>query len=594
MVPVAAGLGDPEIERLVLVLETVPISGRAVEADAAVAGQPPDARARRGGQQLDVVAGVLHHELGPRVHPVTRRSPAVVQVLDVEVVVDVEELEQVEEERRHVAVCHGADVRDRAGTRDAGVQLAEIELAGGGVGEEVELEVAAITLRPEALAHRPRPLPRQVVELSTERMAEDLVAAPAASVRRQLAEPRELGHERADQRPVAGDDALDRKLLGVDPPHDLEVLALQLVGVALPVGGCRDEERRLARVAVRRLDDEVRAEAGSRREPPELGVGPRPAEHIRHRRHAGLVAEPGRHDLAVEAVAQRGAREAESEAGFLGQPLGLLVEHQERRQATGPAVGPVRVPPGWRRSSRVDEVADLLVADEVVHDLLDRLEGARLPLLRDDDVRMAAIEAVVVVDVPEVPDPAVDAQQVERGRTDEVDRRLVRPEERPDVGHAIEMRPAPGLDGSAPCPRTARRRRRAQRLGQRRCGGRRDDARCSGRRRGRHRDHRGVIGLEPSPGGDRPRCHCSGARCGHAQRRHDHAPPHRRSAPSGQAPVRVASLSLGCGVAPSPRSSRQASARTSCAVAPAGGVAVVGAGLPSSMPISCSQRRRLR
>jgi hypothetical protein len=61
---------------------------------------------------------------------------------------------------------------------------------------------------------------------------------------------------------VARQRGLDRRGAAVDPLHHLQLLAGHLRGVAVPVALAADEERRLARVAVRRLHDEVVAEAG--------------------------------------------------------------------------------------------------------------------------------------------------------------------------------------------------------------------------------------------------------------------------------------------------------------------------------------------
>ena len=60
--------------------------------------------------------------------------------------------------------------------------------------------------------------------------------------------------------------------------------------------------------------------------------------------------------------------------------------------------------------------------------------------LRHEHARVVALERVEVVDVEEVPQPAVDAEQVERGRRDEVDRRLVGAEERADLGDPAQRR----------------------------------------------------------------------------------------------------------------------------------------------------------
>ena len=105
----------------------------------------------------------------------------------------------------------------------------------------------------------------------------------------------------------------------------------------------------------------------------------------------------------------RGMRDPQPDVG--GQRLGLLVEHDEGDEPAWPA--------------RAHQAADFRMPQQVVADLFDRLELRRTPIGRDEDVRVAALEGVVVAYVPEVAYPAVDAEQVERGRRDEVDRPLV-------------------------------------------------------------------------------------------------------------------------------------------------------------------------
>jgi hypothetical protein len=64
----------------------------------------------------------------------------------------------------------------------------------------------------------------------------------------------------------------------------------------------------------------------------------------------------------------------------------------------------------------LDPVEHLLVLEQVVADVLHRLELAVWPLLRHEHARVAALERVEVVDVEEPAQPAVDTEQVERGR----------------------------------------------------------------------------------------------------------------------------------------------------------------------------------
>ena len=286
-----------------------------------------------------------------------------------------------------------------------------------------------------------------------QRVRVDVVAAPATPVRRQLRKARQLRHQRTDESAVARDDALDRCLARLDALHHLQVLGLELLGDVCPVRLRGDEVRRLSRVAVRGLYDQIGPEARRHGEAEELRVGHRRPHRVRNAGHARLVRELGRHDLRVEPMTQRCGWERDIEAQLFGQLLGLAVEHEKDRLAAGAPVA--------------DEVAHLLVAEQVVADLLDRLEASRRPHPRHEHVRMRAVEAVVVVQVAEARHPAVDAEQVERRRRDEVDGRSTGSEVPADVGHARETlagghaQPSPTVAGAAsaasPWSRMARR-----------------------------------------------------------------------------------------------------------------------------------------
>ena len=100
-----------------------------------------------------------------------------------------------------------------------------------------------------------------------------------------------------DDRAVPGDARLHRRGLVVDPLHHLELLAAQVGRAGIPVRFGGDEERRLARVPVRRLHHQVAAQPGSRGQRGELGVAAGLAEH----RRAGRPRRRGgrRPDAAV-------------------------------------------------------------------------------------------------------------------------------------------------------------------------------------------------------------------------------------------------------------------------------------------------------
>ena len=87
---------------------------------------------------LHVVAGILHDQLRPDVHR-RQREPALVDFLHVDRVVHVHELEQVEQEKRHVGVRARGDVRHRGDPGYPGVELAQVHRAGVGIDEHVDL-----------------------------------------------------------------------------------------------------------------------------------------------------------------------------------------------------------------------------------------------------------------------------------------------------------------------------------------------------------------------------------------------------------------------------------------------------------------------
>src|SRR6185369_15952684 len=134
------------------------------------------------------------------------------------------------------------------------------------VEQEVQLEVPAVPLSTKPLAHRDGPLARDAALLLREELRRYVVAAPPAVVWRELREAGELGHQRTDQRAVARDHTFDRELARLDPLHHLDVVIDDLPRVRTPFALGRDEERRLTRVAVRGLHDQVVAKTRVRGE----------------------------------------------------------------------------------------------------------------------------------------------------------------------------------------------------------------------------------------------------------------------------------------------------------------------------------------
>ena len=233
------------------------------------------------------------------------------------------------------------------------------------------LDGAAVII--EAVEHHPA-VPEHAVDAAFRRPGDDVDAVLGV-----------LGHQRADDGALPGGAGLDRRAAAVDPFHHLDLaLADDLVLVAAEIGLRPDEEGGVAAVAEGRLQHQVVVDPGLVADLAQMRVVPDLRERVRHRRHAGLVADAHGLDLVVAAGAQLGLGEPDLGAQLLGQFLGLLVEHQE--DELRPAAAPIH------------QVDDILVLEQVVVDVLDRLELGMGFLGRREDVRMAPVEAVQVID----------------------------------------------------------------------------------------------------------------------------------------------------------------------------------------------------
>ena len=97
------------------------------------------------------VRGVLHHQLAPGID-VGRIGPARIELVDVQLEVDVGVLEQVEQEQRRIGLRKRGQVGHRARPGDSGIDLAQVQVVGVLVMQEVEFEVAPVAHLPEFLA----------------------------------------------------------------------------------------------------------------------------------------------------------------------------------------------------------------------------------------------------------------------------------------------------------------------------------------------------------------------------------------------------------------------------------------------------------
>ena len=176
--------------------------------------------------------------------------PAVVDLLDVDGVLHVHELQEMEQEQRHVGVCARGHIRHGRGPGNARIDLTEIYLVGVEVDQDVDLEEAAVAFLRQAITHLAHVADRSGPVVFRKRFREQVVSAPTALVRGEFRVAGEVGHERSDDGAVTGDARLHGGGLVVDPLHHLQLLADDVLGVVVPVLLGLDEEGGLARVAV--------------------------------------------------------------------------------------------------------------------------------------------------------------------------------------------------------------------------------------------------------------------------------------------------------------------------------------------------------
>src|SRR5262245_9690456 len=152
-------------------------------------------------------------------------------------------------------------IGERARSADARVEFAEIHGAVILIDEEIEIEIAAIAFPDELVAELERHFTRRAPDLLGERPRVDLVAAPAALVRRQLLAADHFGQQRADEGARSRRTSLHRGAAAIDAFHELHfALVDYVIGVLGEVLLIGDEEGSVTRIAERSLDHEIAPE----------------------------------------------------------------------------------------------------------------------------------------------------------------------------------------------------------------------------------------------------------------------------------------------------------------------------------------------
>ena len=203
---------------------------------------------------------------------------------------------------------------------------------GLGVEQEVELEVPPVALRAQPLAHRDRALAR----------VRRWCSVSSSGRRRCRTTPRRTGVSSGNPVSSAINGPTSVPCRVITPSIASSRGSIRFITLSLspsiflrarPSRLPRDEERGLTGVPVRRLHDEVVAEARLARPACKRRVGRSPPIVFGTLGTPASFAEPRRLDLRVQPVAERRRRERDLEPELARELLGLLVEHQERRLA---------------------------------------------------------------------------------------------------------------------------------------------------------------------------------------------------------------------------------------------------------------------
>lgn len=217
-----------------------------------------------------------------------------------------------------------------------------------------------------------------------------------------------------------------------DALHDLDFrLPHYATGALVPVAQSAHKERCAAGVAIGGLDDEVVSQPCAVRERRQFVVGAHPPDHVRHAGYARLVGQARHDDLGFQAMTQLRRGVHDLEPRLARKRLGLFVQHHKTGLATGTPV--------------LDELECLGITQQVVAHIPHAVEIPAVAPPGHEHARMFALERVVVGQVEEVSDPAIDAQQVERRRRDEVQRHGVVVKERAYVRKAVQHAARLGL-----------------------------------------------------------------------------------------------------------------------------------------------------
>ena len=308
---------------------------------------------------------------------------------------------------------------------DARVQFAKPQIAGFLVDQEIQFKIAAIAFLAQLFTKLEGQFTGLLAHLWRECSGKDFIAAPPTAIRGQFLETDQLGHQGANNCAFLGCAGLNRGAPAVDPLHDLDLaLADDLGFMTTEVGFGFDKERGVAAVAKGGLQHQVMTDTGLVAGFAQIVVGFYLGQNVWHGRHTSLVADAHGFDLVVHRLAQFGLGEPDGSAQLLAQPLGFFVKHQEHKF--------------WLAAAPLDEINYFLVLQQVVVDVLDRLEFCMGLFRRAEHVGMFATVAVDVADVFEILDPFIQAQQVEVGRRDEIDGVFVSVKEPADFRDILE------------------------------------------------------------------------------------------------------------------------------------------------------------
>ena len=153
----------------------------------------------------------------------------------------------MEQEQRGIGMRKGGMIGHGTGARDARIEFSQPDFAGFLVDQKIQFEITAIAFLAKLLAEFERQFTRPLPGLFGKGRGKDFIAAPAATIGREILEADQFRHQRPNDGALRGGAGFDGRTSAINALHHLDFafsddLVLVLAEVRLRI----DEKRRMS------------------------------------------------------------------------------------------------------------------------------------------------------------------------------------------------------------------------------------------------------------------------------------------------------------------------------------------------------------